>query len=397
MGFGQGLSGLDAASQDLDVIGNNIANVGTAGFKSATISFADVYASSRVGLGVNVAAITQDFGVGNLSAGGQYDIAIDGSNGLFRLADRSGSTVYSRNGQFEVDKDYYLVNKQGYRLTGYAAGAVGGAPVALRLPQGNVAPQATTTAGIQTNLNADAPVIIPVFDPANRNTYTDMVPTTVYDSLGNPHQLAQFFVKRASNANQSVYDVFYTFDGLQQGGAPRAELRFDTAGRIVNPPNPALTLTVGGQSPANDIVVAMDYTSVTQFSGNFNPKITQNGYSSGELSGVSFAKDGSILGRYSNGQTQVIGTLALARFNNVQGLQPVGNNNWIETGDSGAAILGQPGTNGLSPVAGQKYEESNVNMNKELVRLIVAQRNYQANAKTIEAQNNIMQALITRL
>ena len=404
MGFGQGLSGLDAASQDLDVIGNNIANVGTAGFKSATISFADVYASSRVGLGVNVAAITQDFGVGNLSAGGQYDVAIDGTNGLFRLTDTSGSIYYSRNGQFLVDKDFYLVNNQGYRLTGYAPNAIGAAPIELQLPQGNIAPQATTNLGTQTNLNADAPPIVGNFDHQVRATYTDSVPTTVHDSLGNPHQLVQYFVKRAAQGNNSIYDVYYRLDGqFSQGGdQEHVTLTFDNAGRLtnVNPNNPALNFAVaagGGASPAQNLVVAMDYSTVTQFGSKFNPKVTVNGYTSGELAGVTFSKDGEIVGRYTNGQTKTIGVLALAHFNNVQGLQPIGNNNWIQTGDSGPAILGQPGTGGLATVVGQKYEESNVDMNKELVKLIIAQRDYQANAKSIEAQNNIMQSLLTRL
>src|SRR5690606_30117849 len=167
MGFGQGLSGLNAASQNLDVIGNNIANSGTVGFKSGAASFADVYASSRVGLGVKVSAINQRFTVGNISTtGGEYDMAIDGGKGFFRLTDQSGGVFYSRNGEFMVDKNFYIVNAQGFRLTGYPAGGVGAQPVDLQLPQGNIAPQATSTAGLQTNLNANAKVINPNDTPA---------------------------------------------------------------------------------------------------------------------------------------------------------------------------------------------------------------------------------------
>ena len=126
MGFGQGLSGLNAAAQNLDVIGNNIANSGTVGFKSSTASFADVYASSRVGLGTKVAAITQRFTVGTVNGGGgEYDIAIDGAKGMFRVTDESGAIMYTRNGEFLVDKNNFIVNAQGYRLTGYPAGAIG--------------------------------------------------------------------------------------------------------------------------------------------------------------------------------------------------------------------------------------------------------------------------------
>ena len=404
MSFGQGLSGLAAASDHLDVVGNNIANIETAGFKSGDIVFSDVYASSRVGLGVKVAGVNQNFGVGNINAGGQYDIAIDGTNGLFRLADSSGAIFYSRNGQFQKDSEFYIVNQDGYRLTGYAPGAIGGTPVPVRLPQGNIAPKATTNVTVQTNLDANATVIGTagaVVDPSIPTTFNDSLPITVYDSLGNSHPMMQCFVKRPAIGTQSVYEVFYTLDGLPATGTPNVQLRFDVSGRLVGttPANPTLTFTtIGGvNSPAQDLSIALGYNGVTQYGSNFNPKVTQNGYPSGALSGVSFAKDGSIIGNYTNGQTQGLGTVALAQFNNVQGLQPVGNNNWIETGDSGGAILGQPGTNGLPPLVGQAYEGSNVNMNKELVQLIIAQRDYQANAKTIETQNNIMQTLLTRL
>ncbi|CAP42465.1 flagellar hook protein FlgE [Bordetella petrii] len=410
MGFGQGLSGLNAAAQNLDVIGNNIANSGTVGFKSATASFADVYASSRVGLGVKVSAINQRFSVGNVTVtGGEYDIAIDGPKGFFRLTDPSGGVFYSRNGEFLVDKDFYLVNAQGYRLTGYAAGAVGSAPVDLRLPQGNIAPKPTDAAGLQTNLNANADAIDPAtspFDPTLASTYTDSVPTTVYDSLGNAHQLTQYFVKRAGDTvtNESVYEVYYTLDGEAMdptteaagvwGGA--TTLTFDAAGRLTSAPTVDLSFaTPGGTtSPADPLAITMSYDGVTQYGSDFSPKITQNGYSSGEYSGLSINSDGTLQANYTNGETAIIGTLALANFNNVQGLQPVGNNAWAETGASGQPTLGQPGTNGLATVVGQAVEASNVDMSKELVNMIVAQRTYQANAQTIKTQDEVMQVLM---
>ena len=408
MGFGQGLSGLNAAAQNLDVIGNNIANSGTVGFKSASASFADVYASSRVGLGVKVAAINQRFTVGNISTtGGEYDMAIDGAKGFFRLTDPSGAIFYSRNGEFLVDKDFYIVNSQGFRLTGYAAGAVGSAPVDLRLPQGNIAPSPTSTAGLQTNLNANADAIDPVatpFDPTQASTYTDSVPTTVYDSLGNSHQMTQYFVKRAAAGGESVYDVYYTLDGEAMApttntagvwGDPH-QLTFDAAGRLTSAPTVNLSFATpgGATSPADPMAIVMSYDGVTQYGSDFSPKITQNGYSSGEFSGISVGKDGSLQANYTNGEIEIIGTLALANFNNVQGLQPVGNNAWAETAASGQATLGQPGTNGLATVVGQALEASNVDMSKELVNMIVAQRTYQANAQTIKTQDEVMQVLM---
>ena len=160
MGFGQGLSGLNAAAQNLDVIGNNIANSGTVGFKSGTATFADVYASSRVGLGVQVASINQRFTVGTISStGNQFDMAIDGAKGLFRVQDPSGNILYSRNGQFNADKDNYIVNAQGQRLTGYEANGTDLVPI--RVPVGNIAPKATDGITTKTNLDANATVIHP--------------------------------------------------------------------------------------------------------------------------------------------------------------------------------------------------------------------------------------------
>src|SRR5690606_35590794 len=160
MGFGQGLSGLNAAAQELDVIGNNIANSGTVGFKSSSAAFADVYANSKVGLGTQVASIKQRFTVGTISAtGNQFDMAIDGPKGMFRLQDPSGNILYSRNGQFYADKDNYIVNAQGHRLTGY--GVNGTDLVPIMVPVGNIAPRATDGLTTKTNLDANAPAIYP--------------------------------------------------------------------------------------------------------------------------------------------------------------------------------------------------------------------------------------------
>src|SRR5690554_2056439 len=153
MGFGQGLSGLRAQSQKLDVIGNNIANSGTVGFKASSVSFADVYASSRVGLGTQVAAVNQNFGVGTISTtGGQFDMAIDGGAGLFRVVDSNGNVLYTRNGEFHANKEGFIVNAQGYRLTGYEGDST--TPTPIRVPTGNIAPQAT--ARVETKVNLDS-------------------------------------------------------------------------------------------------------------------------------------------------------------------------------------------------------------------------------------------------
>jgi len=408
MGFGQGLSGLNAASQNLDVIGNNIANSGTVGFKTGTASFADVYANSRIGLGVKVSAINQRFTVGNVATtGGEYDVAIDGEKGFFRLADQAGGVYYSRNGEFMLDKDFYIVNQSGMRLTGYPAGSVGAAPIPLAVPQGNIAPVATTGVGVSANLSANADPIDPAnapFDPAQRSSYTDRVPVTVYDSLGNAHELAQYYVKREADNGQSVYDVYYTLDGnrvTDVGGtnAPdaHATLTFETGGKIVNtPPNVAIGYPNPGgtASPANDLAIDVSYDGVTSFGNDCSARLTPDGNAAGDFLGIEIAADGNISAQYSNGKSQSVGVIALANFNNVQGLQPVGNNAWQETNASGQALLGQPGTNSLATLTGQSLEQSNVNLSNELVNMIIAQRTYQANTQTIKTQDEVLQVLL---
>ncbi len=400
MGFGQGLSGLNAAAQNLDVIGNNIANSGTVGFKAATATFADVYASSRVGLGVQVASVNQRFSVGTISStGNQLDMAIDGAKGMFRVQDASGNVLYTRNGQFFADKDNNIVNAQGHRLTGYGVTGTDLAPI--KVPIGNIAPQVTSELTTKTNLDANAPVVTIPFDVTNPSSYTHSLPITVYDSLGNGHQVMQYFIKKdAASANESTWEVRYTVDGstanITAPAGAVSTLTFDKSGRLLNGGNVTLGITNPGGtvSPVADMSVAINYGGSTQFGGDFSPNFTQNGYATGEYAGMSISSDGSIVANYTNGETQAMGFLALADFNNLQGLQPVGGNAWVETGASGQPVVGRPGANGLATIKGQAVEESNVDMSQELVNMIIAQRTYQANAQTIKTQDQIMQTLM---
>jgi flagellar hook protein FlgE len=483
MGFGQGLSGLSAASQTLDVIGNNIANSGTVGFKASTATFADVYASSRVGLGTQVASINQRFTIGTVSStGNQFDMAIDGAKGFFRVMDPSGSILYTRNGQFFPNKEGYIVNAQGYRLTGYEEGGTNIVPV--RVPSGNIAPSATST--ILSKLNVDAnedvvtDVVIPevlgsvdlggtaygyritagsivwsgatppdasyttgtppqtvvieggvpkvaaggapitssfngggtnvayaaqvdpiLFDPANAQSFTHQLPINVYDSLGNSHQLMQYFVKRDGTAGTaSNWDVYYRLDGqvlpLHDDTNP-GKLSFDSGGRMTIPASPVLIGigNLGGvASPADDLNFTIDYANSTQFGGDFAYSFDQNGFATGEYASMSIAADGAIVASYTNGEVQNMGYLVLADFSNLQGLQPRGGNAYAETSTSGQPILGRPGSNSMAMIKGQAVEESNVDMSQELVNMIIAQRTYQANAQTIKTQDQVLQTLI---
>ncbi len=401
MGFGQGLSGLKAASQSLDVIGNNIANAATVGFKAGSATFSDVYASSRVGLGTQVASISQRFAMGTVSGtGNQFDMAIDGAKGMFRVVDSHGSVLYTRNGQFLADRHHYIVNAQGHRLTGYLEGST--TPEPVRVPAGNIAPEATSVITSIVNVDANAAVIPAetAFAPGNADSYTHSFPVNVYDSLGNAHQLTQYFVKRAGTAGvSSHWDIHYRMNGnpLTQDADP-VSLVFDPAGRMTAPAA-GVAFTVadigGANSPAQPLVFTINYAGSTQFGGDFSYSFTQNGFATGEYASMSIAGDGAIVASYTNGQTQAIGTLVLADFANLQGLKPVGGNAWVETSESGQAILGTPGSNGMAMIKGQAVEESNVDMSQELVNMIIAQRTYQANAQTIKTQDQVLQTLIS--
>ena len=397
MGFGQGLSGLNAASQSLDVIGNNIANSGTVGFKSGSAAFADVYASSSVGLGVQVASINQRFTTGIVStSGNQFDMAVDGAKGLFVVTQPNGATLYTRNGQFLADKDHKIVNAQGQQLMGYAPGGTN--LIGMTVPVGNIAPQATSTLTNKVNLDANADVVLPTvsFDPANSGSFSKMVPLTVYDSLGNEHRVEQYYTKREPSAGDSVWEVNYVVDGVLSVSPQPILLSFDNAGRLTGGSPTAITFTPGGgKSPAASVTIAVSYDGSTQFGGSYSQDFVQNGYATGEYASMSIGANGELIANYTNGAKQTMGTLALADFANLRGLQPVDGNAWAETANSGQPIYGTPGSNGLATIMGQAVEESNVDMSQELVNMIIAQRAYQANAQTIKTQDQVLQTLIT--
>lgn len=400
MGFGQGLSGLNAASQNLDVIGNNIANSGTVGFKAGSATFADVYASSRVGLGVQFTGVTQRFTTGNVSgSGGELDMAIDGPKGFFRVVDTSGAVMYTRNGQFYKDNQNRIVNIQGQQLTGYQGGAVGTDPVPLVVPVENIPPQATSTLNAtKLTLNANAAVVpaTPTFDPDDSTTYTMATQTTVYDSLGNSHTMKLYMAKRDAAGGNSVWDA-YPYLGSNPMTPPSFQLTFNNEGTLVGGGTQTLAFaTPGGTtSPAAPMSVAINLNNATQYGGESDYNFLQNGYATGQYASTSVDRDGTLVAQYTNSQNRVIGILALADFNNLQGLQPRGGNAWVETSASGPANLGQPGSNGLAVIKANSIEESNVDMSQELVNMIIAQRTYQANAQTIKTQDQIMQTLVT--
>jgi len=492
MGFEQGLSGLNSASVQLDTIGNNVANSGTVGFKDSQAQFAAMYASAlsgasglQVGGGSSVSAVVQQFSQGNITTtSNPMDTAISGQ-GFFRLVDQSGTVMYSRNGQFQVDKNGYIVNAQGNKVTGYLPNAAGtivpAAPVPLQISAINLAPKQSANVVVGVNLNAltTAPATA-TFNPADPTSYNNSTSTTVYDSLGASHVATIYFqdqpvaptsstaaipansttvnvaditglsvgdtitipgantaggtltatissitpggtapagtlafspatvtavgsgVAIASNAGSSSWNTYLSVDGAQvpTPSTPLATLTFSTSGQLISPAGPPLGQAVSASFTPSGTAAAQNLTfnfgQTTQYGGTFGVNsLTQDGYATGQLTGFTTSPDGTIMGSYSNSQTRPLGQMVLANFTDPQGLQPVSNNNWVETAASGGPLVGTPGSSSLGVLQSSATENSNVDLTSELVNMITAQRNYQANAQSIKTQDQNMQTLMS--
>lgn len=414
MGFQTALSGLNAATKNLDVIGNNVSNASTVGFKSSQAQFADVFAASlsgggsnQIGIGTKLANVAQQFTQGNITVtNNPLDLAINGK-GFFRLS-QNGAISYSRNGQFQLDKDAYLVSSNGLHLTGYQAdssGAITGAVGDINISQDDLSPRSTANVTAAANLDANAAVPAkpwaepdPAASPstsADPNSYNSSTSVTVYDSHGNAHVTTMYFIKTAAN----TWDVQMAVDGKGiPSAAGEATLKFTSAG-VIDSTATTIPISVDIPIPATGattpLVVKFDFGSMTQFGSAFSVNtLSQDGYASGRLSGFGIGDDGTIQGRYTNGQTLTLGQIALANFSNPQGLQPLGDNQWSESPDSGSPLIGTPGTASLGALQSAAVEDSNVDLTQELVNMIVAQRAYQANAQTIKTQDQVLQTLV---
>ncbi len=401
MSFQQGLSGLNAAAKNLDAIGNNVANASTVGFKQSQAQFADVYASSltgaggsSIGIGTQLAAVVQQFTQGNISTtNNPLDIAINGG-GFFRM-DNNGEINYQRNGQFQLDRMGYIVSASGAKLTGYTADTNGvlstGAPAPININAADLEPRMTTEVNAVLNLSSSkSPLSAAAFNMNDPLTFHDSTAVTVYDSLGNEHTLATYYVKTAAN----TWDVFASTNSDPASVTSLGTITFDDYGVMLTgmPLSLPVTVTTGAVSP---FTVDFDYTGSTQFGSRFSINTqNQDGYTSGRLAGFAIGADGIILGRYTNGKSATLGQVVLASFANPNGLQPLGNNMWAETSTSGSPIVGTPDSGSLGVLQSKAVEDSNVDLTAELVNMITAQRVYQANAQTIKTQDAVMQTLV---
>ncbi|CDH24011.1 flagellar hook protein FlgE [Xenorhabdus bovienii] len=403
MAFSQAVSGLNAAASNLDVIGNNIANSATFGFKSSSAAFADVFSGSDVGLGVKVSGMVKNFKDGSTTTTSrQLDMAIT-QGGFFRMLDSNGSTFYSRNGQFNMDSDRNLINMQGMKLTGYPAvqGAngpeiqKGAAPGPISIPRDMLDAKATTNVTMTANLNSmNKKVDITPFDPSNKDSFNYSSGLSVYDSLGNEHNINVFFVKTDDNKWQiHAQDTSVAGSAAQKLG----DVEFDGNGHIIKGANNAFAFNMPALNGSTAARITIDFNNSKQqsISQDSISNQQQNGYAAGSFTNYRVDSDGKIHGLYSNQQTQVLGQVVLANFSNPEGLAAQGDNVWVETGASGSPIVGTAGSGNFGKLISGALEASNVDMSQELVNMIVAQRNYQSNAQTIKTQDQILQTLVS--
>jgi flagellar hook protein FlgE len=402
MAFGIALSGLRSATVDLDVTGNNVANSNTTGFKASRAQFADLYAISNlgtvrdaVGLGVKTNNIAQQFNQGNISVtGNNLDLAINGQ-GFFVLEDINGAQLYSRAGAFGVSKEGFVVNSSEQKLIGFQAdnNAVTGTHGPIQLTRANIRPKATSEIDVGVNLNAGASAPSVAFDPDNSDSYNYSTSVPIYDSLGKEHLATLYFVKQGAQ----TWDTYLRVDNDDAQTLSSQTLEFDSSGQLTTP-MPLTGSPFGSFIPSNGaaaLAMDFDFTSTTQFGTDFSVNsLAQDGFSTGRLSSIDIDEKGILFARFTNGQSLPQGQVALANFNNPQGLQPLGNNAWAETPPSGVPLIGAPGSSDLGLVQSGALEESNVDLPEQLINMIIAQRNFQANAQMIQAQDEITQTII---
>jgi len=475
MSFNTALSGLRAANTDLAVTGNNIANASSVGFKASRTEFGDVYANSLIksgttaGSGVLVTAVSQQFDQGNISfTDNSLDLAVNGA-GFFVMSGTGGDVLYTRAGNFGLDAQGYIVSNDGARLQGLIADGqgliTGGNPQSLRVETTDLNPSATSS--LDMTFKLDAREISPyaaeldtggyapaagfsAFDPSKPSTFNHSTSQTIYDDLGVPHVMSEYFVKQTptvvpdplaippvladplNTGAANTWDVYILIDGQQytdeivadplavppvvgvppsvtstaDGGGfrPGFQVGFTSAGVLDPNVGSGGTFTVNNWVPkdstgavngASSPPIEFDFTSASQYGGEFSISASeQDGFAQGRLAGVQISSDGVLFARYTNGEAQNLGQVVLANFDNPQGLSPQGSTAWSESSESGQPQVGVPQSGSLGAITAGALEESNVDLSEELVGLIIAQRNFQANSKTIETANTLTQTII---
>ena len=403
MSFDLALSGLNAATADLNVVSNNVANVATTGFKESRAQFADIYAQTQqgvskiaVGNGVQVTAVAQQFSQGNVTATqNNLDLGLNG-NGFFIMSD-GGALKYTRAGAFQVDNNGFITNSSAERLQGYPPLKTGGFNTGglsdIQLTTAENPPSATTSASLTLNLpsSAAAPTVA-IFNPTDPNSYTNTTSLTTYDSLGAAHTAQLYFIKGATANNWSTQLLV---DG-NAVGTPQA-LVYSSTGALIAPVGgkvtfPAYTPATGG-APMN---LSVNFSNTTQFGDSFTVNaVSQDGFTTGRLIGIDIDSSGVVEARFTNGKATPLGQVAMANFENPQGLQQLGKTEWAETFASGQPVRGVGGASGFGTIQSGALESSNVDITAQLVNMITAQRDFQANAQVIATTNQITQTIIS--
>jgi fagellar hook-basal body proteins len=404
MGFSQGLSGLNAAAKALDVVGNNIANSQTYGFKAGSVAFADVF-SGMDGLGVQVAGVSQNFGQGSMAiTNGNLDLGITNGRGFFRMVNQDGGVFYGRNGQFKSDDDGNIYNMtNGLFLTGYMASGTPpkiepGANVGpIQIPQTGMAPQASTKGSLIGNFKAnDEKTAVGDFDPDKEDSYNFQTQIDAYDSLGNKHVIKVYYAKDAGG-NWTVH-AFDSTSPKMNGTDPvyySRTLEFDSNGNVKPGTDSNLEIEGDAFNGAAELKFDLDLSKMTKHSTESTARLgSSDGYAPGAYQGFSLSDGGEVVVKYSNGMTQVLAQVVLADFANEGGLASKGGNVWEETAQSGQPFLGTSGSGSFGQIVGGQLESSNVDLGSEMVNMIVYQRNYQSNSQTIKTQSELLQTLV---
>jgi len=401
MAFQQGLSGLNSASRNLDVIGHNVANGNTVGMKASRAEFAELYASSigssggvNSGIGVTVSKVTQLFTQGNVTVtGNDLDVAINGS-GFYELTQPNGSMTYSRAGLFKLNNEGEIVNNQGANLMGYPTDEYGVrtsfTTQPLTLPTGGPIPARNTTEiTAEFNLDARAPIAAAAVPPTPLTTYGTSV--IAYDPQGLEIPVGLAFEKTGNNQ----WSVYTSVNGSDPALSTPFTINFRSDGAL-DPATviPPLTLT-SPNDPTVTFPVTMSFGNATQFGIDYAvTNLTQDGYRPGELTSLKIDESGIITASYSNGQTRAAGQIALVNFRNVQGLQPTGSGNWEANYATGEPVHGAPGEGKFGNLRSGALEDSNIDITGELVAMMTAQRAYQANAQTIKTQDQVLSTML---
>ncbi|MEO5734357.1 MAG: flagellar hook protein FlgE [Rubrivivax sp.] len=415
MSFQQGLSGLNASSKNLEIIGNNIANANTYGSKVARAEFSDVYAAAlngagtnQVGIGTRVSAVAQQFTQGSISTTeNPMDLAINGA-GFFQLDDGKGNVAFSRNGQFKVDRNGYVVNNSQQKLMGYTTDVKGmiqpGRALPLQVSTAGINPSPTAAIAIEMNLDSRQKATVPASGPGidfnDSATYNNATSLTVYDAKGQEVAMTYYFQKAATDS----WNLYATANGEPVGGTPATPvttLQFQADGSKLTAPVGPVTVDVPATTNAQGAEalaiagIQLNLAGATQFGSGFGvTDLKQDGYSAGQLTAIAIESNGIVMARYSNGQSRPAGQIETATFRNPQGLQPVGDNAWARSFSSGEPVTGVPGDGNLGVLQAGALEESNIDLTGELVNMITAQRIYQANAQTIKTQDQVLQTLV---